>query len=73
MFILLDEEGQSLVYIIALKNFTSITLITKDMLLNSSYTLSLDGDETEFTISSVVTTIGYVSQTMPGSGLPPKR
>lgn len=70
---LLDEEGQSLVSLTALKNFTSVTLSTKDMVIDSSYTLSLDGDDTDFTITSMVTTLGYVSQNMPGGGLPPRR
>lgn len=67
---LTDEEGNTLVQIESVKSFAGIVLSTPDMEMNQTYTLSLDNDSYEFTISSIVTNLGTGGATQPMPGRP---
>lgn len=70
---LVDQDDQVLVSLTALKSYASVLISTEDMLLDQSYTLSIDGDDTQFTTDTIVTTIGYSGEMMPGGTLPARR
>lgn len=75
---LLDSDGNTIVTLDSIKEFAGITLSTEELVIGGSYTLVVDDDETTFTVSSIVTTLGVEGAgedsmgSFPG-GTPPRR
>jgi len=67
-----DEDGNIIIEIEAIKAFEAVVISSEEMTTGDTYTFKVGSDSFEFTISSIVTTLGSGSTITEGGFRPPR-